>query len=174
VSDFKGQKLSWGRDAHGIPGANPNYSGRVGMIAAAVILIVGIGTFVLLTRGPAPNKAAAQYTADTANDDSMQPQLDQALHVSPATSSTTVHDFVHALVKEDRLLSTQVWPIRAKEDIGKLVTTNQQLISVLNKYPSASSSERVILLKRESNDASSGAYYGRQIRFALGAGPASS
>jgi hypothetical protein len=174
VSDLKVHQGTWGNDGHGIPGANPSHAGRVGKIAAAVVLVVGIGTFVLLTRGPAPNKTATQYIADVAKEDVMQPQLDQALHTSPADSSNIVHGLAQTLVKEDRRLSTGHWPTRVNRDIDSLVATNQREVAILNKYASASSSERATLLKRENNDASSGAYYGRQIRAALGAGPASS
>lgn len=55
MSDLEAQKRLWGRDGHGIPGANPNYAVRVGVIGAAVVLIVLIGAFVVLTGAPTPN-----------------------------------------------------------------------------------------------------------------------
>ena len=164
------QKKHWGREGHGIPGANPNYAGRISMLVAAGVLIVAGGAFVLFARGDAPDKTATQYIADVSKYDSMQPQLDQALRTSPAKSPTIVHDLVRTLLKEDQRLSSQHWPARLKGDIGTLVTLNQKQISVMNKYLSASSSERAVLLKRENSDAYFAAGDGSQIRAALDVG----
>ena len=156
------------------PGHNPNYAARVRLIGAAVALIVLSGAFVLLTGAHTPDKIATQYNIDVAKDDSLQPQLDQALHTSPAESSTIVHYLVQTLLKEDRRLSAGHWPTHVAFAIETLVTINQQQISVLNKYAAASLSERAILLQQQSNDALSAAYYDSQIRVMLGASPTNS
>jgi hypothetical protein len=171
VSDLEVQKKLWGRDGHGIPGVNPNYAGHVGMIAAAGVLIVVGGAFVFLAGGHTQSKTATRYITDVAKDDSMQPQLDQSLYTSSAKSSTIVHDLVQTLLKEDRRLSTQHWPIRVKVDIETLVGINQEQIAVLNKYASASSSERAVLLNQLYNDAHVAAFYDSQIRALLDANP---
>jgi hypothetical protein len=91
-----------------------------------VFLIVVSGAFIFLTRGHTPNKTAAQYITDVAKDDSMQPQLDQSLHTSPANSSTIVHDLVVTLLRADRRLSTEHWPTEVEGAMESLVTTDQQ------------------------------------------------
>src|SRR5664280_1119683 len=168
MSDLEEQKRMWGRDGHGIPGANPNFAGRMGIIGAAVVLIALITSFVFLTGGNTPTKVATQYLADTAKDDSLQLQLDQSLYISPASSSTIVHKLVRTLRTEDRRLSSEHWPKSVEGNVKTLVTINQQQISDLNKYVSASKSERVILLTQQNNDASNAADCGSLIRVTLG------
>jgi hypothetical protein len=174
VDDLEAQKKLWGRDGHGIPGANPNYAGRVGIVAAAGVLIVGAGAFALLTGGHTQTKTATRYIADVAKDELMQSRLEVSLHERPAKSVTIVHELVQTLLKEDRRLSTQKWPIRVEFDVQSLVTYNQQQISVLNKYAPASSSARSALLKQQTNDAYQADFYDTQIRALLDANPVGS
>jgi hypothetical protein len=170
VDDLRVQKRLWGRDGHGVPGANPNYAGRVGLIAAAVVLVLAGGAFALLTGGPAHSKTATRYITDVAKDVSIQPELDSSLHDRPAESLTIVHNLVQTLLTEDRRLSTQHWPTFVNSQIRSLVAANQQQITILNKYAAASSSERVVLLKRQNNNAYTAQYWDARIRTALGAG----
>jgi hypothetical protein len=169
VDDLAVQKRLWGHDGHGLPGANPNYAGRIGMLAAAVVLLIAGGAFVLLTNGHTQNKTATQYMTDVATDESMQSQLNQSLLANPAKSATIVHDLVQTLLKEDQRLTTQHWPQRVEIDIKTLVASNRQQISVLNEYTSASSLERTVLLKQQNNDAYSASFDNFEIRGALDA-----
>jgi hypothetical protein len=173
VSDLEDQKKNWGREGHGIPGANPNYAGRVRILAAAGVLILIGGTFVFLTGGHTQTKTATRYLADVAKGDAEQPQLDSSLHGRPTASRTIVHQLVQALRQEDRRLSSQHWPLRVDGDIQSLVTYNERQISMLDKYVAAPPGERAILLKQENNNAYQSEFYDEQIRAALDANPVS-
>jgi hypothetical protein len=174
VSDLEEQKRNWGREGHGIPGANPNYAGRVRILAVAGVLILGGGVFVFLTGGHTQTKTAARYIADVKKDDSVQPQLDVSLHHHPAKSEAIVHDLIETLQREDRRLSSQHWPTHLEGDIQALVSYNQQQVAVLEKYASASPSERPALLKQQNNDAYQSEFYDSQIRSAIDANPVGS
>jgi hypothetical protein len=171
VDDLQVQKKLWGRDGHGIAGANPNYAGRVRVLAAAGVVILAGGAFALITGGHTQSQTAARYVADVARGDSLESKIDQSLRDSPAKSLSIVHGLVQTLRVEDQRLSTQHWPADIKFNIGFLIHDNQQQISVLNKYASASSSERVALLRQQYVDASSSEYLDAQIRGALDATP---
>jgi hypothetical protein len=169
VDDLQAQKKFWGRDGRGIAGANPNYAGRAGLIAAAGILILAGGAFALITGGHTQSKTATRYVTDVAKDDSIQSQLDQSLHASPAKSLTIVHDLVQTLLKEDQRLSTQHWPASVRIEIESVVSANQRQVSVLKKYAVASPSERTVLLNQQSDDVNTAEYWDARIRTALGA-----
>jgi len=171
VADLEVQKKTWGRDGHGIAGANPNYAGRAGLIVAAVVLILAGGAFALITGGHPQSSIATRYVADVTKGDSQQSQLDQSLHNSPAKSLTIVHDFVQTLRKEDHRLSTQHWPANITSNLEFLIKDNQQEISDLKNYASASPSERVALVNREYEDAHLSEYMDSQIRYQLDASP---
>jgi hypothetical protein len=172
VDDLQVQKRLWGRDGHGIPGANPNYSGRVRVLAAAGVLILAGGAFALITSGHSQSHTATRYVADVARGDSLESKIDQSLRESPAQSGTIVHDLIRTLRVEDQRLSTQHWPDNIEYNVEVLIHDNQQQISVLNKYSSASSSQRVALLRRAYEDAYNSEYLDTQIRGALDATPA--
>jgi hypothetical protein len=167
VDDLQAQKEAWGRDGHGIPGANPNYASRVRILAAAGVLILAGGAFALLTSGHSQSATATRYLADVSKGDSMQSQFDQSLRDSPGTSLTIVHDFVQTLQKEDQRLSTQHWPGDLKLNFEFLIHDNQQQIAELKRYPSASSPARAVILKRQFEDAYRSQYMDSQIRHAL-------
>jgi hypothetical protein len=134
-------------------------------------LILAGGAFALITGGHTQSKTATRYIADVAKGDSLESKLDQSLRDSPARSLTIVHDLIQTLRAEDRRLSTQHWPGDITSNMEFLIRDNQQQISDLNKYPSASSSERVVLLKKQYEDAYSSEYMDAQIRGALDATP---
>jgi hypothetical protein len=169
VSNLDAQTKFWGRDGHGIPGVNPNYAGRVGLIAAAAVFVLAGGAFAILSGGPARSKAATRYTADVAKDISIQPQFDQSLHTSATTSSHLVHELIDTLVIEDRRLSTQHWPVSVAIEIKSVVSANQRQISVLQKYEPSSPSERATLLKQQNDAAYTAEFWDARIRTALGA-----
>jgi hypothetical protein len=171
VDNLDAQKKHWGRDGHGIAGANPNYAGRVQILAAAGVLIIAGGAFALVTGSNTQSKTAARYVADVAKGDSQQSQLAQSLHNSPTKSLTIVSDFVRTLRKEDQRLSTQHWPGDITFNMEFLIRDNQQEISDLKNYSSASPSERVVLLNREYSAAHQSEYVDSQIRYALDATP---
>jgi hypothetical protein len=171
VDNLEAQKRLWGRDGHGVAGANPNYAGRVRVLAAAGVLILAGGAFALITGDHAQSKTATQYVADVAKGDSLESKIDQSIRDSPAKSLTIVHDLIQTLRVEDRRLATQHWPGDIKFNLRILIHDNQQQISDLNKYPTASLSERVVLLKRQYEDAYSSEYMDAQIRGALDATP---
>jgi hypothetical protein len=155
MSDLEVQKRLWGRDGHGIPGANPNYAGRVGILAVVVVVILSVTFVILSDHSPEmPNmRYFNQYVSDVAPGDVQQTQFPQALVNSPAAASTIVHDLVRTLRSEDRSLVAGQWPVGVRRDIKRFVAINQQQISVLNMYPSASKSERSSLITKQVDDA---------------------
>jgi hypothetical protein len=171
VDDLEEQKTSWGREGRGIPGVNPSYAGRVRVLAAAGVLILAGGAFALVTGGHTQSKTAARYVADVAQGDAQQAQLASLLHNSPSKSVTIVSHFVQTLRKEDQRLSTQRWPADLADNMEFLIRDNQQEVSDLKNYSSASPSERVVLLSREYDDAHQSQYLDSQIRTALDATP---
>ena len=171
MDDLTAQKELWGRDGHGIPGANPNYANRVRMLGAAGLLIVIAGTFVFLAGGHTLSKTAGRYIADVSKGDTMQSQLEQSLHDSPAKSLNIVHNLAHALAQEDKRLLSQHWPGEVKYSMELLVSSNQDQISALNKYASASPTQRVQLLNQQSEDANQATYADSTIRSELDANP---
>jgi len=154
MSDLEVQKRLWGRDGHGIPGANPNYAGRVGILAVVIVVILSVVFVILSDHSPEePNmRYFNQYVSDVAPGDIQQTQFPQALVNSPAASSTIAHDLVRTLRGEDRSLLSGHWPLGVRRDIKRFVSINQQQISVLNKYPSASTAERTNLLTEQIAD----------------------
>jgi hypothetical protein len=171
MGDLEVQKKVWGRDGHGIAGANPNYSGRVRVLAAAGVLILAGGAFALITGGHSQSQTATRYVTDVAKGDSLQSNIDQSLRDSPAKSLAIVHDLIQALRVEDQRLSTQHWPGDIKTNLEFLIHDNQPQISDLKKYASASSSKRIVLLKQQYEDAYQSEYVDAQIRGALDATP---
>ena len=171
MDDLDAQKTLWGRDGHGVAGANPNYAGRVRVLAAAGVLILAGGAFALITGGHTQSPTATRYISDVAKGDSLETKIDQSIRNRPANSLTIVHDLIQTLRVEDQRLSTQHWPGDIESNVEFLVHDNQQQISDLNKYSSASPSERVLLLKRQYHDAYSSEYMDAQIRGALNATP---
>lgn len=170
MSDLEVQKRLWGRDGHGIPGANPNYAGRAG-IGALVIVIILIVAFVSVTdhtpKMPDP-VYFDQYNSDVVNGNALQSGFRQVVQSGPAASSTPfVHELAGALVIEDQSLLAQQWPTGVQRDVLRLVTTNQHQISVLNAYPTASASERTSLLTKQITDMSRADSYNAAIRVAL-------
>jgi hypothetical protein len=154
MSDLEVQKRLWGRKGHGIPGANPNYAGRVGILGVVVVVILSVAFVILSDHSPEmPNaRYFNQYVSDVAQGDAQQTQLPQALVNSPAATSTIVHDLVRTLRTEDRNILTGQWPVGVRRDLKRFVAINQQQISVLKKYPSASTSERSNLLSKQIDD----------------------
>jgi hypothetical protein len=171
VDDLNAQKEAWGRSGHGVAGANSNYSGRVRVLAAAGVLILAGGAFALVTGGHAQSATATRYVADVAKGDSLQSSLALSLRDSPTKSVTIVHNLIQTLRAEDRRLSTQHWPGDIEFNMKFLIHDNQQQISDLTKYRSASSSERVVLLRQQYADAYRSQYLDTQIRGALDATP---
>lgn len=171
MENLTAQKRLWGRDGHGIPGANPNYANRVRVLGAAGLLIVGAGAFVFLAGGHTLSKTATRYIADVTKGDTLQSHFKQSLHDSPTNSVVIVHTLVQALRKEDRQLLAQHWPGEVKYSMAFLVSSNQDQISVLEKYSSASPAKRIILLNQQSEDANHSAYADSNIRAELDANP---
>jgi hypothetical protein len=152
MSDLEVQKRLWGRDGHGIPGANPHFAGRAGIIGSVVVTVVLFVGFVTLTdhTPKVPGwRDYDQFSNDVAKGDLLQTQLPQSLQNSPAASSTIVLDLVRTLHSEDRRLLTKHWPIRVERDMERFVTLNEQQIAVLNMYSSASASERNSFLTKQ-------------------------
>jgi len=151
MSDLEVQKRLWGRDGHGIPGANPNYAGRVGIGAVVIAIIISVGFVTVTDHTPKlpDTRYVNQYNNDVAEGDLLQTRLPLSLQNHPASSTTIVHTLVRTLLTEDRSLMTGHWPIDVQRDIAKFVTINKQEISVLNNYPSASASERTNLLWKQ-------------------------
>jgi hypothetical protein len=172
MDDLDAQKKVWGRGGHGIAGANPNYAGRVRLLAAAGIVILAGGAFALISGGHTQSETATRYVADVAKADSLQSRLDQSLRDRPAMSVTIVHDLIQSLRVEDQRLSTQHWPGDITFNVAILIRDNQQQILDLSKYSSSSSSERVDVLKNQYQDAYRAQYLDAQIRGALNATPA--
>jgi len=169
VDNLEARKKRWGRDGHGIPGVNPNYGGRVRVLGAVGVLILAGGAFALVTGGHTESATAARYVADVAKGDSLQSQFNQSIRNSPARSVTIVADLVQTLRNEDQRLSSQHWPGNIRTNMSLYIHENEEDISDLKNYPSASAPKRIALLNREYEDAHQSEYMDSVIRDQLDA-----
>jgi len=169
MSDLEVQKRLWGRDGHGIPGANPNYAGRAGIGALIIAIILSVAFVTVTDHTPKiPDMYFDTYNAYVVNGNALQSGLRQVFHNRPGGGLSTVeHELAGALLIEDRNLLSQQWPIGVERDVERFVTINQQEISVLNMYPSASASERKSLLAVQIAEVSLEDSYNATIRIKL-------
>jgi hypothetical protein len=170
MSDLEVQKRLWGRSGHGIPGANPNYAGRAGIGALVIAIILSVA-FVTVT-DHTPKMPATQYyeayNAYVVNGNALQSGLRQVFHNSPGAGLASFeHELAGALLIEDRNLLSQQWPTGVERDVERFVAINQEQISVLNRYPSASASKRLSLLAKQIADVSRADSYNATIRIEL-------
>ena len=169
MSDLEVQKRLWGRDGHGIPGANPNYAGRAGIGALIIAIILSVAFVTVTDHTPLiPDMYFDTYNAYVVNGNGLQSGLRQVFHNSPGGGLSTVeHELAGALLIEDRNLLSQQWPVGVERDVERFVTINQQEISVLNMYPSASASERNSLLAVQVAEVSLADFYNAAIQIKL-------
>lgn len=170
MSDLEVQKRLWGRDGHGIPGANPHYAGRAG-IAVLVLALLFAVAFVTLTDHSAKVPDGSYYdgyVSVVVNGDVLQTGLAHELQASTKKqSSSVVGQLVVTLLGEDRLLLSEQWPLRVQGDIARFVRINRQQISVLQEYLSSSSSQRSTLLRKQGALARHALAYDAKIKLAL-------
>jgi hypothetical protein len=169
VSDLEVQRRLWGRNGHGIPGANPHYAGRAG-IAAAIIAIIFVVAFVTLTsHSPklSDMRSYDQFASDVASGNTLQTQLPQALKDHPKESSSIVHRLAGTLIEEDTLLEAGPWPLRVQGDIANFVRLNRQQISDLRLYLTSPASKRHSLLATQVSVAGHAVTFDAIIKDAL-------